>query len=202
MDVIGFDEWAAPGEELRLAFPPRQRGIGSRIGGRTLVPHPVPADAPETVTIKADRPEPAEWTARGEFHGADWVEDDAVGWWAEAADPAHDAARAAGAIAAGRDLAGLFVTDRRVAVVLPDKLLAAAKAKKGFLGRTVGGLLESTDWFYGDTLVSLWETDARRLRGYSQAMVGRGFPFTRLARFDFADGSALSVRKYPHDIWR
>ncbi|GAA4442876.1 hypothetical protein ACFQV2_39640 [Actinokineospora soli] len=201
---MGLTEWAQPGERVQAQVRAKLRDVGSRIAGTVRAPHPVPDDAPATVEIKQDHPLPAEWTAAGGWTGFDWVEDDAIGWWAEAADPRQDAARAADFLAAGCGQAGLFLTDRRIAVVLPEKLLAevraAARAKKGLLGRAVDGLLESTSWDLADKVVSIWEADARRLRGWGVALVGRGFPFARVARFDFADGSVLFGRTHGNDV--
>lgn len=206
MGLNDVGQWAQPGEAVRLALFARMRDVGSRVGGVVRAPHPVADDAPATVEIKQEHPLPAEWTAAGRFAGFDWVEDDAVGWWAEAADAGQDAARAAGFLAAGCGQAGVFASDRRVAVVLPEKLLAdvraAARAKKGLLGRAVDGLLDSTNWDMADKVVSIWEADARRLRGWSTALVGRGFPFARLVRLDFTDGSVLFGRTHGNDILR
>jgi hypothetical protein len=197
---VGLTEWVTPGEVPRIAMYARLREVGSRVGGLVRVPHPAPPDAPATVAIKQDRcPLPAPWTAAGEFAGFDWVDDDAVGWWAEAADPRQAAARMADSLTVGKGQAGVFGSDRRLAVVLPKKLLSTGAPRKGLLGK-VGGLLENTNWEMTDEVATLWETDARALRGVAVVLAGRGFPFARLVRFDFTDGSALLGRTQANDI--
>lgn len=200
MDLNGIGQWAQPGETIRVGLLARVRDVGSRVGGVVRAPHPVPEDAPATVAIKQEHPLPAEWTAAGAVSGFDWVEDNAIGWWAEAAEPGQVAARMADFLAVGCGQAGVFLSDRRLAVVLPEKLLVASRAKKGLLGRALGGLLDSTSWDLPDKVVSLWEGDPREVRGWSVALVGRGFPFVRVVRFDFADGSVLFGRTHPTDI--
>lgn len=206
----GREPWLRPGEALRVAMPARARGVGSRIGGRVQAPHPPSPDAPETVEIKPRYPNPARFVVEGRFEGHGWIEDDSLAWWAEAASPDQDAALIADHLAAGNGQIGLHVTDLRVAVVIPEHLLAATRRqraeeakRKGLLGRVSASV---DDWLGGDTwtgtdqITSTWEVGATRLRGWSTAMVGRSFPFIRLVRFAFRDGSVLHARRYPADV--
>ncbi|WP_018685263.1 hypothetical protein [Actinokineospora enzanensis] len=201
MDVTHAPWETRQDEVLGIEIPSRKRGAGSRIAGRVQVPHPAAPEVP-VIAISEDALLPAEFTRTGPVPGLEWLEDESIGWWAEAAAPDHCAARLADYLAAGRGEAKLVVTDRRIAVILPEPVLTAAtappKEKKGLLGRLFTlpeQIPDDCRW------VILWETDSGRLTSHHTAMAGRSFPFARLARLTFADGSILLGRRSFQDTW-
>ncbi|PPK68281.1 hypothetical protein V5P93_004616 [Actinokineospora auranticolor] len=200
-------QWCAPGERLLVLLGPREGNIASRIGGQPRFPHPPADDVPELVPIKDDWPELSDFAVR--LPDDEWVDEPSLAWFAEAPTAGHDAVVAAGYLAAGNGQVGLAITDRRVAVLFPERLLVteqlrrkgSAPKKPGLLGRAAKAFdnwLDTTaEWRVDDAVISFWETD--RVPQWDTALVGRGAPFTWLVRVRFADGSRLSARAGNHD---
>ncbi|MBM7771190.1 hypothetical protein JOD54_001394 [Actinokineospora baliensis] len=206
-----YREWTQPDEKVRVALAARGRTVGSRVGGVVRVPHPMPPGTPEIMWIDRKYPDPAEFTVAGQYSGHEWADDDSLGWWAEAADPTLDAARAADALAIGQGEIGLAITDRRIAVIFPEKLLAStqqarkdALKERSLVGKAMGSvgiyLDGDSQWDFRDKVYSVWETDVRRVVGWDVVLVGRSFPFPELLRVGFQDGSVLYARTQPRDL--
>ncbi|NRN65300.1 hypothetical protein GC106_25110 [Kibdelosporangium sp. 4NS15] len=198
-------DWVSRGERVRVALGSRLRVVGSRIAGRVQVPHPVADDAPQSVDLEFEPPLTSDFAAEGRFTGFEWTDDDSIGWWAEAQDPGQDAVLAADAMAGCKAESGFALTDRRVAVIFPERLLVSHREsrKKGLVGQALAAAndwaFSSNHWSMRDKVVSLWETDARRVRGWTRLLAGRSFPFAELVRIDFVDGSALFTLRHKLD---
>nr|WP_042179677.1 hypothetical protein [Kibdelosporangium sp. MJ126-NF4]CEL13959.1 hypothetical protein [Kibdelosporangium sp. MJ126-NF4]CTQ88328.1 hypothetical protein [Kibdelosporangium sp. MJ126-NF4] len=203
-------EWTQPGETVRIAMASRIRVVGSRIAGRVQVPHPVPPNAPEAIDLQFAPPLTSDFATGARFTGMDWTEDDSIGWWAEAQDPRQDAVLVADAMAGCKAESGLALTDRRVAVIFPEHLLVSfrdarrtARKEKGLVGQALSAAndwaFSANAWNMRDKVVSLWEADARRVRGWTRLLTGRSFPFVELVRVDFVDGSSLCTLRHKLD---
>ncbi|GLZ40651.1 hypothetical protein [Actinokineospora sp. NBRC 105648] len=202
--------WTEPGEVVRVATDASRRNVGSRVAGRVRVPHPVPAGAEETTGIDRSYPDPSSFTTAGRFAANEWADDDTLSWWAQAADPDRDAVRAADALAIGLGETGIAITTRRFAVLLPAKFLVSrqeelrtARREKGLLRQAashVNDFIGRGSWLVGDRVVSVWEIEVERVLGWSPVLIGRGFPFARVLRVDFVDGSVLYGRTGPRDL--
>ncbi|SMC72605.1 hypothetical protein [Kibdelosporangium aridum] len=200
------DWYRQPDETIRLGNATLMRHVGSRIAGRIQVPHPPAPGAPELVERDYLPHHPLEMTSAGRFTGHDWVEDDSIGYWAEATHPEQDAAKVADAMAICHGDAGFMVTDRRVSVITAAHLFVyvreaqkQARRKKGIVRHLLGTATDAVlgthnSWGHGDLMVALWEADVRRIRGWSRVWLGRSFPFPNVVRVDFVDGSVLYCR--------
>ncbi|ONI79927.1 hypothetical protein ALI144C_24680 [Actinosynnema sp. ALI-1.44] len=213
MQIIRRDlerEWARSGERVRIALGPRGRVVGSRIAGRVQVPHPIPPDAPQVVDLEFEPPLTSAFATEGRFNGMEWIDDDSIGWWAEAQDPRQDAVLVADAMAGCKAESGFALTDQRVAVIFPEHLLVSfreartsARKERNLVGQALSAANDwaftSNKWSLRDKVVSLWEADAQRVRGWSRLLAGRGFPFAELIRLDFVDGSTLFTLRHKLD---
>ncbi|ALG10022.1 hypothetical protein [Kibdelosporangium phytohabitans] len=193
------------GEELKTVTGPLTRHVGSLIGNRIQVPHPAPPDAEPLVPLDHLPHVPLESSTSGRFPVDDWSGDDSIGWWAEARDPAGDAVRAADALAACGSSGAIFVTTHRFGVGIPEYLFAyfredpATTERKGLFGKVLSAVAgpkkypNHWDPFEGK-LVWTWECGIERVHGVATPLVGRSFPFPKVVRVAFTDGSLLYGR--------
>lgn len=204
-------DWTQPGETFRIVMCGRMRTVGARIAGQTRVPHPIPPDAPAVVETTMVTLEACDIATQGGFAGNEWVDDDSIGWWGEARQAGQDAAKAVDAMSVCQGEAAIVLTDRRFAVIYPEHMLVstreaarAGRRKRGLFGRIQGVAAQWLDkhdyWMVKDKVISLWETDAHRVREYGRVITGRGIPFAEVLRVDFVDGSTLFARTAPVDI--
>ncbi|RLK58970.1 hypothetical protein [Actinokineospora cianjurensis] len=203
-------DWCLPGERLLLGISPKGLDIGSRVGDQVRVPHPPAPGGPEPVPIAIDYPTLS--VHAPDLQGDDWIEEPGLGWWAEAEQDGDDAVVAADHLAACSGQASIAITDRRFAVVFPDRLLAATRARlaaetreKSVLKRVTSALDDWTKqdkWVFRDVVVSLWEVDRGRVARWWKATAGRSVPFHTVVRVEFGDGSILSTPWVPHTFIR
>ncbi|MFC5112175.1 hypothetical protein [Kibdelosporangium philippinense] len=174
------------------------------------MPHPMPGDTPMAVDLDLQPPSASDFAAAGRFDGLGWTDDESIGWWVEAHDPRQDAALIADAMAGCNAQSGLALSDRRVAAIFPERLLVsghevrkAARKEKSIVGQALSAAnqwaFSSKNWSAWEKLVSLWETDAQRVRGWSRFLTGRSFPFAEIIQVDFIDGSTLYTLRHKLD---
>ena len=153
-------------DRLVLAGSTNYGHVGLVLAGSQRLPHTPIGEVPELAVGPLRWPHPATTTTAD-----NWTEDPVVGFFAQATDPAQDAARFADLLAHTRGVARLMVTDQRVG------LLAA------------GELVRNPS-----PLVSVHEVSRARVARLSAELLGRAIPPRPVLRLDFTDGSVLWLR--------
>ncbi|RZS45134.1 hypothetical protein EV193_1011021 [Herbihabitans rhizosphaerae] len=163
--------WLQPGERLMVRLPAVPGWVGARIGGTQAIPYTPARRMPE---VHAD---PPRWPLPTErpMDDEDWPDDPTLAYWVWARDPEQDAVRFADHFAAGRAQATLVITDRRLAIVYPRRVLEppAEPAPEGY--------------------TTFEESAGPSLRALTAPHVGRSAPPSSAVRLDFHDGSTLLV---------
>lgn len=189
---------------MRTVSGPLIRHVGSLVGNQIRVPHPAPPGSPEMVELDRLPHVPLDTSVSGQFPVNDWSGDDSIGWWAEARDPGQDAIRAADALAVCGGEGAVIFTNRRFVVVTVAYLFPYFREqprpeKRSLVGKmwsaVVGPKKYPHHWEeYSTDLAVLWECGADRVRSVTTPLIGRSFPFPRVFRVAFADGSLLYGR--------
>ncbi|CRK60911.1 hypothetical protein [Alloactinosynnema sp. L-07] len=174
------------------------RCFGSRVAGRVTVPHiPGPAD-PQVYFDEHRWAVPNEVISAGRFVGNDWADDPAIAWWAEASHPGQDAVRMVQAAGVARGIVALWVTNKRLTVVFPQRYLIEHRERKersGLLGRAAGWLdTEPAPWQAGEIMHIQASVDAAGVAGFGPARLGRSMPSAAFLGVWFRDRSVLYVR--------
>ncbi|MBB5854356.1 hypothetical protein ACFQ05_13680 [Amycolatopsis umgeniensis] len=160
--------WLAPGERLIIGCPPAHGYVGLLLDGKLTLPYEAARETP-AVTGKSRWPLPAPDVLEG-----DWTDDPTIAYWAVARTADQTAARIADHLAGGRGEARLTLSDRRLAVVYPAKMLEGEDPAQPF--RTFD------------------EMPSGIVRSVSAQYLGRSFPARPVLRFVFADGSMVFQR--------
>ncbi|MEV0678534.1 hypothetical protein AB0I60_18650 [Actinosynnema sp. NPDC050436] len=163
--------WLTPGERLLLALPPVEAHVAARVGAEVRVPHRPVGEVPELDLGKEHWPLPTEHVAADP--DVDWVDDRTVGYFASARQPSDDAIRLADHFAHSRGQARLAVSDRRVAVVYPTKLLRKDPPT---------------------VFTTHADLPATRLGRLDAVFLGQSLGVPPVVRLSFVDGSVLHVR--------
>ncbi|MBE1581072.1 hypothetical protein ACFORH_25150 [Amycolatopsis roodepoortensis] len=160
--------WLAPGERLVIGCPPAHGYTGLLLDGKLSLPYEPSRETP-AVTGKTRWPLPASDVLEG-----DWTDDPTIAYWAVARTADQTAARLADHLAGGKGEARLTLSDRRLAVVYPAKMLEGEDPAQPF--RTFE------------------EMPSGVVRSVSALYVGRSFPPRPVLQFIFADGSVVCQR--------
>ncbi|MBP2472900.1 hypothetical protein JOF53_001772 [Crossiella equi] len=165
--------WLRPGERLRLGAPPVRGYVLAEIGGTVTVPFRPAGDLPALDLPPARWPLPCPLT---QAHPLDWLDDPTVGYDVRAAHPGADAVRCAEHLAHSQGEARLVVTDARVAVVYPTRLLRPKNPPTPF--------------------TTAMELPASRLARLGWSAMGAELPGDgpRVVGLTFTDGSLLLFR--------
>ncbi len=163
--------WLAKGERLLLGCPPVRAHVGALVGGHRRAPHVPGRRLPEVRGEKPRWPLPVE-----ELPPEDWTDDPTLGHWVRADHDGQVAVRFADHLAVSHGEARVVVTDRRIAVVYPTKLLAEdpAAGSPGFS--------------------TFEEMDAGHLAALDAPFLGRSVPPRPVIALRFTDGSELYSR--------
>ncbi|MFK0246750.1 hypothetical protein ACIQUM_18785 [Amycolatopsis azurea] len=160
--------WLAPGERLIVGCPPAHGYVGLLLDGKLTLPYE-PARETPVVTGKTRWPLPAPDVLEG-----DWTDDPTIAYWVVARTADQTAARLADHLAGGKGEARLTLSDRRLAVVYPAKLLEGEDPAQPF--RTFE------------------EMPSGVVRSVTALYLGRSFPARPVLQFVFADGSVVYQR--------
>ncbi|WP_410601759.1 hypothetical protein [Amycolatopsis sp. lyj-90] len=161
--------WLAPGERLIIGCPPAHGYVGLLLDGELALPY-APARETPAVTGKPRWPLPAP-----DVLEADWTDDPTIAYWAVARSADQTAVRIADHLAGGHGEARLTLSDRRLAVVYPAKMLEGEDPA-------------------AQPFRTFEEMPSGVVRSVSAQYVGRSFPARPVLRFVFADGSAVHQR--------
>ncbi|EMD30113.1 hypothetical protein [Amycolatopsis azurea] len=160
--------WLAPGERLIVGCPPAHGYVGLLLDGKLTLPYEPSRETP-VVTGKTRWPLPAPDVLEG-----DWTDDPTIAYWVVARTADQTAARLADHLAGGKGEARLTLSDRRLAVVYPAKLLEGEDPAQPF--RTFD------------------EMPSGVVRSVTALYLGRSFPARPVLQFVFADGSVVYQR--------
>lgn len=160
--------WLAPGERLIIGCPPAHGYVGFLLDGKLTLPFSPTRETP-AVTGKPRWPLPAE-----DVLEADWTDDPTIAYWVVARTADQTAARLADHLAGGHGEARLTLSDRRLAVVYPARMLEGEDPAQPF--RTFD------------------EMPSGVVRSVSALYLGRSFPARPVLQFAFADGSVIYQR--------
>lgn len=160
--------WLGPGERLIIGCPPAHGYVGLLLDGELTLPYEPSRETP-AVTGKTRWPLPA-----SEVLEADWTDDPTIAYWAVARTADQTAARLADHLAGGKGEARLTLSDRRLAVVYPAKMLEGEDPAQPF--RTFE------------------EMPSGVVRSVSALYLGRSFPPRPVLQFVFTDGSVVCQR--------
>ncbi|WP_037315375.1 hypothetical protein [Amycolatopsis orientalis] len=160
--------WLAPGERLILGCPPAHGYVGLLLDGKLTLPYEAARETP-AVTGKPRWPLPAP-----DVLEADWTDDPTIAYWVVARSADQIAARLADHLAGGKGEALLTLSDRRLAVVYPARMLEGEDPAQPF--RTFE------------------EMPSGVVRSVSARYLGRSFPPRPVLQFVFADGSVVYQR--------
>ncbi|RSM83348.1 hypothetical protein DL991_02690 [Amycolatopsis sp. WAC 01375] len=160
--------WLAPGERLIIGCPPAHGYVGLLLDGKLTLPYSPSRETP-AVTGKPRWPLPA-----SDVLEADWTDDPTIAYWVVAQTAEQTAARLADHLAGGHGEARLTLSDRRLAVVYPARMLEGEDPAQPF--RTFDELPSGV------------------VRSVSAQFLGRSFPPRPVLRFAFADGSVVFQR--------
>ncbi|MFC3449459.1 hypothetical protein [Amycolatopsis speibonae] len=160
--------WLAPGERLIVGCPPAHGYVGLLLDGELTLPYAPSRETP-AVTGKTRWPLPAPDVLQG-----DWTDDPTIAYWAVARSADQTAVRLADHLAGGHGEARLTLSDRRLAVVYPAKLLDGEDPARPF--RTFD------------------EMPSGVVRSVTAQYLGRSFPARPVLQFVFADGSIVYQR--------
>ncbi|MEV4312187.1 hypothetical protein [Actinocrispum sp. NPDC049592] len=160
--------WLRPGERLVLAVDPMRGYAATVVGGQVRVPHVAIRPTPAVTT------EPPKWPLPVQGALDDWTDDPTLAYWAAGQSPDQLAIRVADHLAASHGDARLVLTDQRVAVLYPSKILAEPSPDGPF--------------------TTFEQAPATAVRGFVALLSGRSVPPCPVLRIDFADGSTLLVR--------
>ncbi|WP_309112308.1 hypothetical protein [Saccharothrix sp.] len=164
--------WLAPGERLVLGLPPIEAHVAARVGAEVRVPFRAVGEVPELDLGKEHWPLPTEHvTAQPDV---DWVDDLSVGYFVLARQNSDAAVRLADHFAHSRGQARLAVSDRRVAVVYPTKLLQPKDPQTVF--------------------TTFAEVPAVQVARLDSVFAGHGLGVPPVVRLSFVDGSVLHLR--------
>ncbi|MEV6910290.1 hypothetical protein [Amycolatopsis sp. NPDC051071] len=160
--------WLAPGERLIIGCPPAYGHVGLLLDGKLSLPYSPTRKTP-AVTGKPRWPLPAPDVLEG-----DWTDDPTIACWVVARTTDQTAARLADHLAGGHGEARLTLSDRRLAVVYPARMLEGEDPAQPF--RTCEEMPSSV------------------VRSVSALYPGRSFPARPVLQFSFADGSVVCQR--------
>ncbi|KFZ83279.1 hypothetical protein ED92_05085 [Amycolatopsis sp. MJM2582] len=160
--------WLAPGERLIIGCPPAHGYVGLVLDGELTLPYSASRETP-AVTGKTRWPLPASDVLQG-----DWTDDPTIAYWVVARTADQTAVRLADHLAGGKGEARLTLSDRRLAVVYPARLLEGEDPAQPF--RTFE------------------EMPSGVVRSVSALYLGRSFPPRPVLQFVFADGSVVYQR--------
>ncbi|AGM02821.1 hypothetical protein [Amycolatopsis keratiniphila] len=160
--------WLAPGERLIIGCPPAHGYVGLVLDGELTLPYSAARETP-AVTGKTRWPLPASDVLEG-----DWTDDPTIAYWVVARTADQTAVRLADHLAGGKGEARLTLSDRRLAVVYPARLLEGEDPAQPF--RTFE------------------EMPSGVVRSVSALYLGRSFPPRPVLQFVFADGSMICQR--------
>ncbi|WP_340685887.1 hypothetical protein LCL61_05805 [Amycolatopsis coloradensis] len=160
--------WLAPGERLIIGCPPAHGYVGMLLDGKLTMPYSPSRETP-TVTGKTRWPLPASDVLEG-----DWTDDPTIAYWVVTRTADQTAARLADHLAGGKGEARLTLSDRRLAVVYPARMLEGEDPAQPF--RTFE------------------EMPPGVVRSVSALYLGRSFPARPVLQFVFADGSVVCQR--------
>ncbi|CAL9407007.1 hypothetical protein SUDANB95_01572 [Actinosynnema sp. ALI-1.44] len=163
--------WLDPGERLLLGLPPIEAHVVARIGADAVVPFRAVGTVPLLELGKEHWPLPTEHVAANP--DVDWVDDPSVGYFVLARQSSDAAVRLADHFAHSRGQARLAVSDRRVAVVYPTKLLSRDP-------QTV--------------FTTHAEIPASQVARLDSVFVGNSLGVPPVVRLSFVDGSVLHLR--------
>ncbi|EME60060.1 hypothetical protein [Amycolatopsis decaplanina] len=160
--------WLAPGERLIIGCPPAHGYVGLLLDGKLTLPYAPSRETP-AATGKTRWPLPA-----SDVLEADWTDDPTIAYWVVARAADQTAARLADHLAGGKGEARLTLSDRRLAVVYPARMLEGEDPAQPF--RTFE------------------EMPSGVVRSVSALYLGRSFPARPVLQFVFADGSVVYQR--------
>ncbi len=160
--------WLAPGERLIIGCPPAHGHTALSLDGKLSLPYVASRETP-VVTGKPRWPLPADDVLED-----DWTDDPTIAHLVVARSPDQIAVRIADHLAGGRGEARLTLSDRRLAVVYPARLLEGEDPAQPF--RTFD------------------EMPSAVVRSVSALYLGRSFPPRPVLQFAFADGSFVFQR--------
>ncbi len=109
--------WLAPGERLIIGCPPAPGYVGLLLDGKLSLPYAAARETP-AVTGRPRWPLPASDVLEG-----DWTDDPTIAYLAVARSADQIAVRLADHLAGGCGEARLTLSDRRLAVVYPARML-------------------------------------------------------------------------------
>lgn len=164
--------WLAPGERLVLGLPPIEAHVAARVGAEVRVPFRAVGEVPELDLGKRHWPLPTEHVTA--HPDVDWVDDRSVGYFLLARQPTDAAVRLADHFAHSRGQARLAVSDRRVAVVYPTKLLRPKDPPTVF--------------------TTFAEIPSGQVARLDSVFVGNSLGVPPVVRLSFVDGSVLHLR--------
>lgn len=168
------ESWLQPGEILLLGCAPIEGYVAARIGTQLRIPHAPIGDVPELDAGRIHWPLPAEATSLDPE--LEWVDDPTLGYWLTAPHPDTIAVRLADHFAHSHGKATFVLTDQRVAVVYPTRLLSPRNAPGS------------------SPFTAHAEHPRAALVGLDVLFIGQSLPATRVIRLTFADGSILQLR--------
>lgn len=205
LEKLAAETWSAPGEQMLFRIGPRYGYEAFDIGGRRGASHTWISRFPVKSTSLPEWPLPTEPVAKGAYLGDEWVEDPTI--WAYVHAPTENTAAVgcAEGLVAGRADSWLVLTNRRLAVVIPQSVTEEQPAPEteektgGLLGRAKAfakgaqTFVEQARSGEEDRLLTVWEAPVPAIRGFASPHLGRWGTPRWSGQIAFQDGSTLTI---------